>query len=127
MSWSYRLERVGQKEGVEKQTGYLKSRYISYGSICELETQVLLLGNLNDVNKESVRVFKDDAEEVEKVLKARIESHFTNLSGKLMIPHLLCCRGLALPLQVGRFAPNASDLGYPQLSLNWGSIITCQR
>jgi len=52
----------------------LRSLYIVYGSVCELETQVLLSGDLNYVNKENLKALKDDTEEVERMLKALIKS-----------------------------------------------------
>jgi len=50
------------------------SLYIAYGSVCELETQVLLSGDLNYVNKENLKALKEDTEEVERMLKALIKS-----------------------------------------------------
>ncbi len=50
------------------------SLYIADGSVCELETQVLLSGDLNYVNKENLKALKDDIEEVERMLKALIKS-----------------------------------------------------
>ena len=47
---------------------------LAYGSVCELETQVLLSGDLNYVNKENLKALKDDTEEVERMLKALIKS-----------------------------------------------------
>ena len=49
-------------------------KYIAYGSVCELETQVLLAGDLSYVNEEKLRALKDDTEEVERILKALIKS-----------------------------------------------------
>ncbi len=44
-------------EGYGRQTtaDYLRSLYIAYGSVYELETQVLLSGDLNYVNKENLK------------------------------------------------------------------------
>ncbi len=39
-----------------------------------METQVLLSGDLNYVNKENLKALKDDTEEVERMLKALIKS-----------------------------------------------------
>ena len=58
-----------------KTTGdYLRSLYIAYGSICELETQLLLSGDLNYVNQENLKALKGDTEEVERMLKSLIRS-----------------------------------------------------
>lgn len=63
-------------EGYGKKTtaDYLKSLYIAYGSICELETQILLSGDLNYMNKENFKALKGNTEEVERMLKALIKS-----------------------------------------------------
>ncbi len=50
------------------------SLYIACDSVCELETQVLLSGDLNYVNKENLKALKEDTEEVERMLKALIKS-----------------------------------------------------
>jgi hypothetical protein len=52
----------------------LRALYIVYGSVCELETQALLSGDLNYVNKENLKVLKDGTEEIERMLKALIKS-----------------------------------------------------
>ncbi|MFC1813265.1 four helix bundle protein [Thermodesulfobacteriota bacterium] len=52
----------------------LRSLDIAYGSICELETRLLLSGELNNVNKENLKALKDDTQEVERMLKALIKS-----------------------------------------------------
>ena len=63
-------------EGYGKKTtaDYLRSLYIAYGSVCELETQVLLSGDLNYVDKENLVALKANTEEVERMLKALIKS-----------------------------------------------------
>ena len=53
---------------------YLRSLYIAYGSTCELETQVLLSGDLGYLNKESLSDLQSDVAEVERMLKALIKS-----------------------------------------------------
>ena len=63
-------------EGYGRKTtaDYLRFLYIAYGSICELETQLLLSSDLNYVNKENLKALRDDTEEVERMLKALIKS-----------------------------------------------------
>ena len=63
-------------EGYGRKTtaDYLRFLYIAYGSICELETQLLLSGDLNYVNQEYLESLKDGTEEVERMLKAMIKS-----------------------------------------------------
>ena len=48
--------------------------YISYGSLCELETQVLLAGDLGFIAKDELGPAKGDLEEIERMLKALIKS-----------------------------------------------------
>jgi len=47
-------ERYGRKTTPE----YLRSLYIAYGSTCELETQMLLSGDLSHLDTESISGFK---------------------------------------------------------------------
>ena len=65
---------IAEGYGRKTTADYLRSLYIAYGFVCELETQVLLSGDLNYVNKENLKAFKDDTEEVERMLKALIKS-----------------------------------------------------
>jgi four helix bundle protein len=62
-------------EGYGRKTtpDYLRSLYIAYGSTCELETQILLSGDLNYLNKESLLELQRDIGEVERMLKALIK------------------------------------------------------
>jgi len=53
---------------------YLRSLYIAYGSTCELETQLLLSGDLGYLDKESLSGLHRDIGEVERMLKALIKS-----------------------------------------------------
>ena len=48
--------------------------YISYGSICELETQVLLTGDLGFIDKGELGTAKQEIAEIEKMLKALIKT-----------------------------------------------------
>jgi len=48
--------------------------YISYGSVCELETQILLAGDLDFIEKSELVTAKKDIAEVERMLKALIKS-----------------------------------------------------
>ncbi|MFC1813402.1 four helix bundle protein [Thermodesulfobacteriota bacterium] len=52
----------------------MRSLYIAYGSIFELETQFLLSGDLNYVNKENLNALEDDTGDAERMLKALIKS-----------------------------------------------------
>ena len=53
---------------------YLRFLYIAYGSTCELETQMLLSGDLGYLNKENLSELQRDIGEVERMLKALIKS-----------------------------------------------------
>jgi len=48
--------------------------YISYGSVCELETQILLAGDLDLIEKSELGILKKDIAEIEKMLRALIKS-----------------------------------------------------
>ena len=63
-------------EGYGRKTtpDYLRFLYIAYGSTCELETQLLLSGDLGYLNKEKVSELQRDIGEVERMLKALIKS-----------------------------------------------------
>jgi four helix bundle protein len=63
-------------EGYGRKTtpDYLRSLYIAYGSTCELETQILLSGDLGYLNEESLSELQRDIGEVERMLKALIKS-----------------------------------------------------
>jgi four helix bundle protein len=63
-------EGYGRKTTLE----YLRSLYIAYGSTCELETQLLLSGDLGYLNKENLSELQRDIGEVERMLKALIKS-----------------------------------------------------
>jgi len=53
---------------------YIRSLYIAYGSLCELETQLLLAGDLNYIAHEDISKLSSAVGEVERMLKALIRS-----------------------------------------------------
>ncbi len=63
-------------EGYGRQTTkeYIQALYIAYGSNCELETQVLLSGDLGYIKSDDLEEIKQDISEVERMLKALIKS-----------------------------------------------------
>ena len=63
-------EGYGRKTTID----YIRMLYISYGSVCELETQILLAGDLNLIDKREWDVLKKDIAEIERMLKALIKS-----------------------------------------------------
>jgi len=48
--------------------------YISYGSVCEMETQILLSGDLGFIEKGELGTAKKDIAEIERMLKVLIKS-----------------------------------------------------
>ena len=63
-------------EGYGRKTipDYIRSLYIAYGSNCELETQTLLSGDLDYLNKDDQDTLLDKIKEVERMLMALIKS-----------------------------------------------------
>ena len=63
-------------EGYGRKTtlDYIRMLYISYGSVCELETQILLAGDLGLIEKGELGPLKKDIAEIERMLKALIKS-----------------------------------------------------
>ena len=63
-------------EGYGRKTtpDYLRSLYISHGSNCELETQILLAGDLHYLEPTILGSLKTEIEEVARMLKALIKS-----------------------------------------------------
>ena len=63
-------------EGYGRRTtaDYIRMLYISYGSVCELETQILLAGDLDFIKQDELGALKVDIAEVERMLKALINS-----------------------------------------------------
>ena len=63
-------------EGYGRKTilDYVRMLYISYGSVCELETQILLAGDLDFIEKGELGTLQKDIAEIERMLKALIKS-----------------------------------------------------
>ena len=63
-------------EGYGRKTtmDYVRMLYISYGSVCELETQILLAGDLGFVEKGELSSLIKDIAEIERMLKVLIKS-----------------------------------------------------
>ncbi len=60
--------------GTKTTLDYIRTLYISYGSICELETQILIAGDLGFIEKGELGTAKKDIAEIEIMLKALIKS-----------------------------------------------------
>ncbi len=52
----------------------LRMLYISYGSVCELEIQILLAGDLDLIKKGELGTVKKDIAEIARMLKSMIKS-----------------------------------------------------
>ena len=65
---------IAEGYGWKTTSDYLRSLYIAYGSVCELETQVLLSGNLGYLKDKNLPKLQEDLGEVERMLKALIKS-----------------------------------------------------
>jgi len=63
-------------EGYGRKTtpDYVRSLYIAYGSVCELETQISLSGDLNYIAAETLKGLRKNISEVERMLKALIKA-----------------------------------------------------
>ena len=59
--------------------------YIAYGSVCELETQTMISGDLGYVGKERLQEIRQEIGDVERMLKAMIKS----LENKHLNPWIL--------------------------------------
>ena len=65
---------VAEGYGRKTTPEYVRSLSIAYGSTCELETQLLLSGDLGYLDKESLSGLQRDIREVERMMKALIKS-----------------------------------------------------
>jgi four helix bundle protein len=81
-------------EGYGRKTtpDYLRSLYIAYGSYCELETQILLAGDLGYIKDNNMKELLAKIGDVERMLKALIRS----LENKHSNPRTLFLDGFSL-------------------------------
>ncbi len=63
-------EGYGRKTTLE----YIRFLYIAYGSNCEMETQILLSGDLGYIETDILKILQEGIGEVERMLKALIKS-----------------------------------------------------
>ena len=65
---------IAEGYGRKTTADYIRFLYIAYGSNCELETQVLLSGDLGYLESIKLEGIKEEVQEVERMLKALIKS-----------------------------------------------------
>lgn len=65
---------IAEEYGRRTTTDYVRSLYIAYGSLCELETQTMISGDLGYVREKNLNSLRDKLAEIERMLKALIKS-----------------------------------------------------
>jgi four helix bundle protein len=65
---------IAEGYGRKTTADYTRMLYISYGSLCELETQLLLAGDLGFIAKREIDTVKLNLAEIERMLKALIKA-----------------------------------------------------
>ena len=65
---------IAEGYGRKTTADYVRMLYISYGSICELETQILIAGDLGFIEEGKLDTTKQDIAEIERMLKAMIQT-----------------------------------------------------
>jgi four helix bundle protein len=65
---------VSEGYGRKTTPEYIQFLYIAYGSICEIETQILLSGDLGYIEPGRLEVLNEGVKEVERMLKRLIKS-----------------------------------------------------
>ena len=73
---------IAEGYGRKTTADYIRMLYIAYGSVCELETQILLTGDLGFIEKGQLDIRIREIAEIERMLKALIKS----LENKPLIP-----------------------------------------
>jgi len=76
------VSNIAQGYGKGTTAEYIRGNYISYGSLCELETQILLCCDPGYIKSEKARELQDNVREVERMLKSLI----TSLEKKISSP-----------------------------------------
>ena len=58
---------IAEGYGRKTTADYIRMLYIAYGSVCELETQILLAGDLSFIGKSETDSIKSDIAEIERI------------------------------------------------------------
>ena len=72
------VSNIAEGYGRRTTTEYIRFLYIAYGSNCELETQMLLSGDLGYIESAKLKGIIEKIQEVERMLKALIKSLESN-------------------------------------------------
>jgi four helix bundle protein len=65
---------IAEGYGRRTKPDYIRSPYIAYGSVCELETQILLSSDLGYIQARDRDVLEQEVGEVERMLKGLIKA-----------------------------------------------------
>ena len=65
---------IAEGYGRKTTSEYVRFLYIAYGSVCELETQTMISGDLDYMKKEKLQEVREELGDVERMLKAMIKS-----------------------------------------------------
>jgi four helix bundle protein len=65
---------IAEGYGRKTRKEYIQFLYIAYGSMCELETQILISGDLGHIRANDLDILLKDIREVERMLKALIKA-----------------------------------------------------
>jgi len=72
------VSNIAEGYGRKTTTEYIRFLYIAYGSNCELETQMLLSGDLGYIESAKLKGIIEKIQEVERMLKSLIKSLESN-------------------------------------------------
>ena len=65
---------IAEGYGRKTKGEYIQALYIAYGSNCELETQIMLSGDLGFIATDNLRILLESVGEIERMLKGLIKS-----------------------------------------------------
>jgi four helix bundle protein len=74
MSYYAQYYTIAEGYGRRTTRDYIRALYIAYGSNCELETQILLAGDLGYIVSQDLEEVQKDLGDIERMLKGLIKS-----------------------------------------------------